>query len=84
MAVDVRGRVPSFAAGLQCRPGRWEAAMAFDTVRVRKVRSDDEDSFLDWDGRATLFDDDEEDEGEVEIDDPEALDDEDGPEEDAI
>lgn len=32
--------------------------MAFDTVRVRKVRKDDEDSFLDWDGRATLFDDD--------------------------
>jgi hypothetical protein len=32
--------------------------MAFDTVRVKKVGKDDEDSFLDWDGRATLFDED--------------------------
>lgn len=35
----------------------------FEHVRARKIReTEDEESFLDWEGQATLFDDEEEDE----------------------
>lgn len=48
----------------------------FDSVSTRRVRDDKEDSFLDWEGEATLFhDDEEEDELDEERDELEAKDD---------
>lgn len=54
-----------------------EAAMApFDSVSTRRVRDDKEDSFLDWEGEATLFrEEEEEDELDEERDELEASDD---------
>lgn len=62
----------------------------FDGVSTRRVRDDKEDSFLDWEGRATLFGDeneeveDDEDELDEDRDETEASDDVEADEDDDV
>jgi hypothetical protein len=61
--------MPSFRCSPRKREERLgvrEAAMApFDDVRARKI-NDEEETFLDWEGEATLFAEDDEEEEESE------------------